>query len=118
LNWQALLLSSCITTLGPETSHEKKSHMIALAVGVTRPFDATEVAAIDGVYSLLAFFGKLVPAQKLLHDFSDPVHPASVLVQLNSLIISVLCDSTAHKHSLNSGGDLLFASEDYHLLSM
>ena len=78
LTFQALLLSSCTALLGPEVSHEKKLDMLESTVGVKLPSDNTQVPVIDGVYSLLAFFGKLASCKQLQRSFSDPVTQAGV----------------------------------------
>ena len=73
------MLASCITLLGPDVSHEKKVNMIASTVGVEFPSEKLQsVPVLDGVYSLLAFIGTLVPCKSLLKDFSDSVHQAGV----------------------------------------
>ena len=72
------MLASRIALLGPDVSHEKKLDMLESTVGVKLPSDDTQVPVIDGVYSLLAFFGKLVPCKQLQKDFSDPVTKAGV----------------------------------------
>ena len=65
------MLTSCISLLGPDVGHEKKVDMIASTVGMQLPSDGKLVpVVIDGVYSLLAFIGKLVPCKLLVKDFS------------------------------------------------
>ena len=52
------MLACCLTLLGPDVSHEKKVNMIASTVGVDIPSEKLQsVPVLDGVYSLLAFFG-------------------------------------------------------------
>ena len=77
--FQDLLLACCITLLGPDVSHETKVNMIASTVGVDFPSEKLlSVPVLDGVYSLLAFIGTLVPCKSLLKDFSDGVQQAGV----------------------------------------
>ena len=72
------MLASCISLLGPDVGHEKKVDMIASIVGVKLPSDGKPVPVIDGVYSLLAFIGMLVPCKLLVKDFSEAILKAGV----------------------------------------
>jgi hypothetical protein len=72
------LLASCITLLGLDVSLEKKVDLIASTVGMKLPSDEKSVPVIDGVYSLLAFFGTLVPCRSLVKYFSEGIHQAGV----------------------------------------
>lgn len=72
------MLASCISLLGPDVGHEKKVDMIASTVGMQLPSDGKLVPVIDGVYSLLAFIGKLVPCQLLSKIFTEAIVQAGV----------------------------------------
>ena len=72
------MLTSCISLLGPDVGHEKKVDMIASTVGMQLPPDGKLVPVIDGVYSLLAFIGKLVPCHLLSKNFTEAIVQAGV----------------------------------------